>query len=754
MDRNAEGGPATPATPAPGRAPGQRQLALDGWRSRLAVLVGGGLLFAGVSGLWIYLAPFSIGSQLVVVLHTLVGLAVMVPAGRYVVVHLRAWMRQKLTASMLLGYALLALSTMVLASGLVVTWESALGPRLGRLWDLTHLIAGIAVLALAVAHLLAAWLRRRPAARRDAELAAAMKGYGLRAGRWLGTTVAVATGVALLWPVPRLRSDPPAGYSLPDYAQKFDEYRGSPFAPTYARTDDLRLVAPQLLAGSASCGSAGCHAEVLAEWEPSAHRFAAMNPPFQRVQKEFAAERSAAETRYCAGCHDPISLFAGAKDIANQSLSAPGVDEGISCVGCHSISSVDQRGNADYVLTPPRRYLGEAAGGVAKWVSDFLIRAYPRQHLADYDRNLLRTPEVCGACHKQFIPEALNRFGVVQGQNQFDEWRNGHWHTDDADTDLSCRDCHMRLMPGSTDPGHGEGGDRFRSAGDESHRHHGFIATNNFLPAALRLPHWQEQVRLTDEWIRGETVLPEIAHLWPAGPVVGLELVAPTSARPGETVEVAAIVSNRKAGHNFTTGPLDFIRAWVHLRLRDGEGRLLAEWGGLDPATRRILDQPGKLHQSGNARDQGTLVLEGMPVDERGELLRRHQLWRSAGGKGKRVVFPAYSDAHRYRLVVPEKAIGPLTLEADLQYRRYRQEFLDLVVPALERDSGVLQPVVSQASARVTIAVGGRPAVAAQPHPGPPARRDSGSGASTGTGSRAGTGTGAGLPTTPPRNGH
>ena len=94
-----------------------------------------------------------------------------------------------------------------------------------------------------------------------------------------------------------------------------------------------------------------------------------------------------------------------------MSLSAPGMTEGISCVACHTISAVDQRGNADYVLTPPEKYLWENREGALKWVSDFLIRAYPLQHLADYDRNLLRTPEYCAACHKQFIPEALNRFG-------------------------------------------------------------------------------------------------------------------------------------------------------------------------------------------------------------------------------------------------------------------------------------------------------------------------------------------------------
>ena len=431
-----------------------------------------------------------------------------------------------------------------------------------------------------------------------------------------------------------------------------------------------------------------------------------MNQPFQEIQRHFALDREPAETRYCAGCHDPISLFAGAKDLHNMDLSSEGVDEGISCAACHSISQVDERGNADYVLTPPNKYLWEATTGVSKFVSDFLIRAYPRQHLADYDRALLRTPEFCATCHKQFIPEALNRFGMVTSQNQYDEWKNGHWHSEDKEKDLSCRDCHMRLVA-STDPGRGEAGDSRRSADDQSHRHHGTIATNNFMPEVLGLPHWEEQVRLTNEWMRGETVLPEIADIWPEGPVSSVTLVAPETARAGEEIELRVVVTNRKAGHNFITGPLDFVRSWIHLRFLDEQGSLVAEFGAMDKESRRILDSPGVPHESANARDEGTLVLESMPIDENGEILRQHELWRKAGGTGKRVIFPGYSDSQVYRVVLPENLSGTVTIEADLNYRRYRQEFLELVVPDLEESSGVIQPVVTQSQTTATVQISG-----------------------------------------------
>ncbi len=679
------------------------EMAARGWASPLAISVTALLLVQAVTGLWIYIAPFGIGSQLQVLLHIAAGIISVLPYLVYQLRHWLVWRRQKLTSEMVLGYLLTVMLICCFMSGLWLAWQAVAGPRISRVWDLVHLVSGLGTSAILGIHLVLAFLRRRLQFRAVVELRRGPRRFG-RGVAAIG--FAAAAGVLLassLWPVKPTQYPVPAGYSLSSYVQKSDEYRGSPFAPSNARTVDGMLVDPDVMGNSQACGSKGCHEQIYAEWEPSAHRFSAMNPSFQAVQKKFAADREPAETRYCAGCHDPISLFAGAKDIHNLSLSAPGMQEGCSCVVCHTIDRIDQRGNADYVLVPPRRYLWENSTGWRKSVSDLLIRAYPQQHLADYDRAVMRTPEYCGVCHKQYIPEELNRFGIVDAQNQYDEWRNSHWHADDPDKELSCADCHMRLVRDSSDPGRGESGAVRRSADDGSHRHHGTVATNFFMPKVLKLPHWEQQVKLTEEWIRGETVIPEISHLWPAGTVASLELASPSQVKAGDEIAVRAVVSNRKAGHNLTTGPLDFMRCWIHLRVMDARGQVVAEWGGIDPTSREISDSQGRVHQVGNSRKEGTLVLEGMPLDGKGQVIRRHELWEKAGGKGKRVIFPSYSDSQLYTFRVPEGTIGPLTVKADLNYRRYRQEFLDLMLPELVADEGLLQPVVAQASAESRI---------------------------------------------------
>ena len=691
--RNASGQPESVSNSDP------RILAQKGWASKMAMWVSALLVVESVTGLWIYLASFSMSAQVQVLVHTLVGIAMTIPYLYYQVRHFLVWYNQKVTVIMILGYALLVAMLVCVASGFVLTWQGYFGPRISDNWNLTHLVSGIAAFVLVLLHIAIAYQRRRPFALKTPAFALAVGSFCRQSSVVLIASAVIVTAGAMSLPSKSLVHEVPDDYTIPEYLNEFDEYRGSPFAPTNARTAGNVLLDSELLSGSESCGTTGCHEQILAEWQPSAHRFSAANPPFQEVQKNFAAERDATQTRYCAGCHDPISLFAGAKDIHNMDLGAPGMQEGNSCAACHSISDVDKRGNADYVLTPPTKYLWEGTSGWKKKVSDFMIRSYPRQHLEDYDRNVLRTAEYCGACHKQFIPEALNRFGLSVGQNQYDEWKKSHWHTeDDMETDLSCRDCHMRLVNDSSDPGRGEEGDNRRSVDDGAHRHHGFIATNFLMPEVMKLPHWEEQVALTKEWIAGETVIPEIAHIWPEGPVAKVSILGPKKVQAGEEVKLKVIVKNNKVGHNLTTGPLDFTRAWLHVTVQDEQGEVIAEWGNIDPETRWIQDSPGVPHVAGNSVKDGTMVLEAVPLDANGKPIVRHDLWRKAGGENQRIIFPKYSDQQSYTFTLPEDAEGLFTVIAELNFRRYRQEFLDLVVPNMEEEAGFYQPTATHHS--------------------------------------------------------
>ena len=123
-----------------------------------------------------------------------------------------------------------------------------------------------------------------------------------------------------------------------------------------------------------------------------------------------------------------------------MTLSVAGADEGISCAVCHSMVQADVQGNGDYTLSPSTRYsFALDEGTVPRLLADFLIRTYPEHHIASYSRPLYKTAEFCAACHKQYVDLEVNTdIGRVQGQNQYDSWRNSRWfHEDDHGSDHS-----------------------------------------------------------------------------------------------------------------------------------------------------------------------------------------------------------------------------------------------------------------------------------------------------------------------------
>jgi hypothetical protein len=203
----------------------------------------------------------------------------------------------------------------------------------------------------------------------------------------------------------------------------------------------------------------------VTEWLPSAHRYAAMDPLFQGIQTTMAKQNGPESTRYCGGCHDPISLFSGTKNIFVKDLTGlHGYQEGVSCLACHSIRETDVKGNASYTMSQPSEYLWQwETEGPGRFARDFLIRTYPGEH-NKLSKRLFKTPQYCAACHKQFIDAEVNRVGWVQLQNQYDNWSNSHWNEKgNARKTVECRECHMPLV-NSSDPSSGDSADYNRSA--------------------------------------------------------------------------------------------------------------------------------------------------------------------------------------------------------------------------------------------------------------------------------------------------
>lgn len=123
------------------------------WRSALAVIANSVLLFEIVTGLVIYVFPFGEFSQVSVLLHTLVGLLMLVPVTWYLVRHWLVRRGGNLSHIQLLGYASLVALFVCAISGYVVTWQGIVGPAMSYVWDVVHLISGSAFLLLIIVHL-------------------------------------------------------------------------------------------------------------------------------------------------------------------------------------------------------------------------------------------------------------------------------------------------------------------------------------------------------------------------------------------------------------------------------------------------------------------------------------------------------------------------------------------------------------------------------------------------------------------------
>ncbi|MDP6528272.1 MAG: multiheme c-type cytochrome [Gemmatimonadota bacterium] len=676
------------------------------WKSRLAIFVSGLLLFETLSGLSIWLLPFSVPNQVLVLLHTVGGLVFVIP---YLVYQVRHWMVYRKRAwshYMLTGYVAFAAMFANALSGVLLSIQALFFTRISYAWDTVHIVTTVALVAFLLPHVVLLMVRDRKGRSGSAgELVDAEKRWTFGVLAWTVGMFVVAFALSALYTPVEWNNEFPEGYAY--------EEGKSPFRPSLATTLTGGAYDDRSLTGSEGCGTSGCHEQIYDEWAISAHRWSSMDPVFQTIQGVMAQQNGPESTRYCGGCHDPASLFAGTKNIFTEDLSSVlGYDEGVSCLVCHSIRETDLKGNANYVMAQPERYMFETEEGPkAKFLSDFLIRAYPAKHLEVFSKRLFKTPEYCAACHKQFIDEEVNQVGWVQLQNQYDNWRKSKWNPEDnPEGVVECRECHMPLNV-STDPASGDDLDSYRTLDDGKHRDHRFIAANSFVPKLLDLEGWEEHERLTQEWMRGERAIPEIDHKWPSGPAVSLEILAPEAVAPGEDLDLRVVITSNKVGHDFPTGPLDIIQAWVRIEVTDDAGQVVYSSGNLDEE---------------HFIEPGAFMFKAEPVDRYGNLIDRHNLWEMVGVRYRRAIFPGFSDQARYQFQCPSELAqvggadpdapigkdftvdatgveGALHVTAYLDYRKVDQYLLDFVYG---EDNKVTAPVVRMATAAATVRIG------------------------------------------------
>lgn len=704
------------------RPQNSRETLRTGWAAGLARISLAALGFELVSGLAITLGPFHAATQWSVLVHTVIGAVTLLPLAWYSYRHWLNYRRYAASHVVVLGYVgLLALAICSL-SGVWLTVQGVFDIRTSGWLRRVHLISTLATLATLLPHVIFAFVRVWRQGTGQAAWGTLAQGVG---GTVMG--LGVIGALTLLYPGTRYVNQFPEGYN---YVYGPDR----PFAPSLARTDTGGAFDARSLAGSKTCGTSGCHEQILQEWLPSAHRYAAMDPAFQGIQKVMAEQNGAESTRYCGGCHDPISLFSGTKNIFVEDLTGlHGYQEGISCLACHAIRETDIKGNANYVVTQPKEYRWQWSDqGLPRLVRDFLIRTYPAEH-NKLSKRAFKKPEYCAACHKQFIDQEVNRVGWVQLQNQYDNWAASHWNQKgDPIKTIGCRECYMPLVD-SRDPAAGDPLDYNRSPRDGKHRSHRFLGANQMMPQLCRLAGGEEHAQLVEKWLRGEIDIPEISDKWASGPIVKVMLDVPETVPAGEEIPLRVVLTSNKVGHDYPTGPLDIIQSWLEVRVTDEQGREVFASGRRDAK---------------NFIEPGSFLFKAEPVDQYGNVIDRHNLWEMVGVRYRRALFPGYSDTvqfsipcsgtlirqqpgdtpdrRRRELQVPTPTKpGRYHITVKLLYRKFDQYLLNYLMGENKLTAPVTE--ITRATTTVEVAPGKTADTASQQEPPRPAAGESAS---------------------------
>ena len=631
---------------------------------------------------WFYISMF--------LLHLAVGALFVLPVIWFGLAHMRNARNRPNRRAVKVGYALFGTALVLLFSGIVLTRVE------GVITVNDPAVRGVAYWLHVLAPLVAVWLfvLHRLAGKR----------INWRIGGRVAAAAVVLVGVALV-----LQFQDPRAWNVEGPASG-EQY----FFPSLARTASGGFIPEHALSNDAYCLE--CHADVHSRWAYSAHRFSSFNNPAysfsvqQTRDKAYERSGDVQASRFCAGCHDPVVFFSGAFDDPEFDVDQPAAHAGITCTSCHAITHINSpRGNADYTIEEPQHYpFAFSDSALLQFVNHQLVKAKPELHKRTFLKPLHGTSEFCGACHKVHLPEELNHYKFLRGQNHYDSHLlsgvSGHgvasfYYPERAEP--NCNGCHMGLLP-SEDFGSRRYPESERPDATQVHDHL-FPSANTGIPHLLDFPDWVNEAHR--EFNEG-VVDVDIFGVKPGGTIEGV-LIAPVrpevpALEPGKDYLLEVVVRTQGLGHHLTQGTADSNQLWLDVEVRDERGNPVGRSGGLG---------------EGNRVDPWSHFINVYMLDRDGVRIDRRNAEDIFVPLYDHQIPPGAADVLHYRLEVPAgTAAGSLTVEAALRYRKFDTTYLrhiygpetanELPILDLARDAVTFQ-VAASAAARVSAASGG-----------------------------------------------
>ena len=613
--------------------------------------------------------------QLMFLAHLGLGLLIIVPVIAFGAAHMRNTLGRPNRRAVRAGLALFTTALVLLFSGVVLTRFGFFevndpGTREAAYW--IHVLSPLVVAWLFVLHRLA--------------------GRPLRWRVGLGWG-AVAAGFALV--MLGIHAQDPRQWDVAGPASG-ERY----FFPSLARTASGNFIPARALMMQDYCQE--CHEDSVRDWRHSMHHFSSFNNPAYRFSvnetREVALERDGnlQAARFCAGCHDPVPFFSGAFDDPGfDEARDPTAQAGLTCTACHAITHLNSpRGNADYTIEEPVHYpFTFSDNPILKAINRQLIKAKPEFHKKTFLKPLHKTPEFCGTCHKVHLPEEVNQYKWLRGQDHYDSYLlsgvSGHGVTSfyyPPKAVTKCASCHMPLKAADND----FGAQDFDGSGIRTVHDHLFAAANTAVPHMVGMPEAVQDAHR--EFLR-DALRVDIFALRAGGTIDGA-LSAPIRPRvpalePGGRYLLDTVIRTLKPGHWFTQGTADSNQVWLDITVTSGD-RVIGRSGG--------LDEEGAVDPWSHFVNAYVLDRDGNRIDRRNGqdifvALYNHQ------------IPPGAADVVHYELTLPKDLSAPVTVEVRLNYRKFDTRYLRYIQG--EDFARNELPIVTIASDRVTFPVAG-----------------------------------------------
>ncbi len=350
---------------------------------------------------------------------------------------------------------------------------------------------------------------------------------------------------------------------------------------------------------------ASCHSEIADEWQLAMHA-QAQTGPIIIAQTNLALERFPQFGRACNNCHSPIgtaltdtsTLPLDEKNVLRSLPNGAVVDDGITCVVCHTLPEAPPEGRGTFDDFPVAQ--GDAnqfADMFGPSLGDQPALPNPRHNTGiGFMTDSVSASQICGACHNVKVDidgdGQLTAFPGSEGNNQdtdsdgqldenelefaenetalqdlvlqttFDEWQDYVVaQRSKGQTALGCVDCHMPARAAGPIVDSAPGSFFGRAPARPGHSHTFVGVDYNLVPGFYEQPGFPSNAR--------QLVLEEReAFLQSAA-----SLTIITSEPADDKLSVLVTVESNFAGHSLPTGFAFVRQMWLEVSAQTTSGR-------------------------------------------------------------------------------------------------------------------------------------------------------------------------------------